>query len=125
MHHAMGQALVIPMNVLYHDNRDYHEFVLLLQAAAFVALALQSYGYTLDVSTRSGLAKMRCTITISWSTILYSRVLRFAVLAWRLAYNFYSDSNTIMLILGLCALTLMGLFNAMIFMDATKKLNKF
>merc|ERR1712232_434435 len=45
VHHAMGLSMVIPMNLLYHDDKHYHEFVFLLQAAAFAAMMLQSYGY--------------------------------------------------------------------------------
>merc|ERR1711879_87101 len=125
MHHAMGQALVIPMNLYYHDNRDYHEFVLLLQAAAFMAMALQNYGYTLDVSTKRGLMKMKITIAISWLAIVYSRVLRFVILAYRLARTFYADGNFTILSVAACVLILMGIFNAMLFMDATRKLRKF
>merc|ERR1712023_514681 len=79
VHHAMGLSMVVPMNLLYHDNKYYHEFVFLLQAAAFAAMMLQSYGYTLDVKTRKGLSQMIVTIIMSSLLILYSRVLRFAV----------------------------------------------
>jgi len=125
VHHAMGQAMVVPMNLLYHDSPDYHEFVFLLQAAAFVAMMLQSYGYTLNVQTNEGLLQMRVSITISWMTILYSRVVRFTILGYRLAHRFYSDGNWIMLYVGSSALVLMALFNLMIFADATQKLLKF
>lgn len=125
VHHAMGQSMAIPMNLYYADNRDYHEFVVLLQLAAFVAMSLQSYGYTLNVKTKTGLLKMKVSITISWLTILYSRDVRFAIVGYRLAKTFYVDGNMTMLYAGSFALLLMALFNTMIFLDATQKLLKF
>jgi len=125
MHHAMGQAMCIPMNMLYPDSPDYHEFVCLLQLAAFIAMGLQSYGYTLDVGTRSGLFQMKVTVTMSWVTIFYSRVLRFIVLGYRLINSFASDGNWTMLYVGCIVMVLMGFFNIMVFVDATAKLNKF
>eukprot|EP00930_Biecheleria_cincta_P005134 TRINITY_DN106057_c0_g1_i1.p1 TRINITY_DN106057_c0_g1~~TRINITY_DN106057_c0_g1_i1.p1 ORF type:complete len:343 (+),score=61.68 TRINITY_DN106057_c0_g1_i1:161-1189(+) len=125
VHHAMGQSMAIPMNLYYADNRDYHELVFLLQVAAFVALSLQSYGYTLNVKTKTGLFKIKVNIAISWLAILYSRVVRFAIVGYRLASTFYMDGNLRMLYVGISALVLMGLFNATIFLDATQKLVKF
>lgn len=125
VHHVMGQSMAIPMNLYYADNRDYHEFVFLLQFAAFVAMSLQSYGYTLNVKTKTGLLKMKVSITISWLTILYSRVVRFAIVGYRLANTFYADGNLWMLYVGSFAVILMALFNVMIFLDATQKLLKF
>lgn len=113
------------MNLYYADNRDYHEFVFLLQVAAFVAMSLQSYGYTLNVKTKAGLFKMKVSIAVSWLTILYSRVVRFAIVGYRLANTFYVDGNLGMLYVGSFALILMALFNFMIFLDATQKLVKF
>jgi len=96
----MGLSMVIPMNLLYHDNKYYHEFVFLLQAAAFAAMILQSYGYTLNVNTKEGLFRMRGTIIISWVLILYSRILRFGVVGYHLAQTFYMDGNQKMLFVG-------------------------
>merc|ERR1712107_221888 len=100
VHHAMGLSMVIPMNLLYHDNKCYHEFVFLLQAAAFVAMMLQSYGYTLDVKTKKGLFTMKGTLIISWVVILYSRILRFGIVGYRLAETFSMDGNQKMLAVG-------------------------
>mmetsp|Transcript_22067 Transcript_22067/g.39569 ORF Transcript_22067/g.39569 Transcript_22067/m.39569 type:complete len:314 (+) Transcript_22067:64-1005(+) len=125
VHHAMGQAMVIPMNILYADNPDYHEFVFLMQAAAFLAMMLQSYGYTLNVQTKEGLKKMQISIIVSWLTILYSRVVRFSVVGYRLARTFHSDGNWMMFYVGSSVLVLMGCFNVMMIVDATQKLIKF
>merc|ERR1712187_162434 len=125
MGHAMGLLMVIPMNLFYHDNKYYHEFVFLLQAAAFVAMMLQSYGYTLNVQTEEGLSKMRVTVIISWALILHSRILRFAFVGYRLTQTFYADGNHKMFALGSVVFSLMGLFNVAVFIDATSKLNKF
>lgn len=54
IHHAMGLCMVIPMNMYFNNNSHYHEFVFLLQFAAFFALGLSNYGYTLDITTVSG-----------------------------------------------------------------------
>merc|ERR1712187_1069826 len=125
MGHAMGLLMVIPMNLFYHDNKYYHEFVFLLQAAAFVAMMLQSYGSTLHVQTEEGLSKMRMTVITSWALILYSRILRFVVVAYRLTQTFLADGNHKMLVVGSVVLSLMGLFNVAVFIDATSKLYKF
>jgi hypothetical protein len=42
------------MNMYFNNNSHYHEFVFLLQFATFIALGLQNYGYTLDITTVSG-----------------------------------------------------------------------
>ena len=41
--------MVVPMNIALGDDRAYHEFVFLLQGAAFIALATQGYGFTLSL----------------------------------------------------------------------------
>merc|ERR1719443_1213451 len=111
----MGLSMVIPMNLLYHDDKDYHEFVFLLQAAAFAAMMLQSYGYTLNVKTKKGLFTMRGTIIISWVIILYSRILRFGIVGYRLTETFYMHGNQKMLVVGSVVLASMALFNLGIF----------
>merc|ERR1712187_232119 len=125
MGHAMGLSMVIPMNIFYHDNQYYHEFVFLLQAAAFAAMMLQSYGYTLNVQTEEGLSRMQLTVIVSWVVILYSRLLRFAFVGYRLTQTFYADGNHKIFVVSIVALSLMGLFNLGIFLDASAKLSKF
>ena len=74
----MGVSMILPMNVYFRDNRDYHEMVFLLQFGAFVAMFSQAYGYTLDVSTRdesardcstrsNGRATSGCILAVLWA----------------------------------------------------------
>jgi hypothetical protein len=125
IHHAMGLSMVIPMNIVYHDNVYYHEFVFLLQFAAFVALGLQNYGYTLDVKTASGLAQMKVCTGVTVSTMLWSRAGRYAMVGYYLITTMYADGNTKMLCLGAVVLGLMGLLNILMVVDGIGKFVKF
>jgi hypothetical protein len=125
IHHVMGMSMVVPMNIYYHDNAHYHEFILLLQFAAFVALALQNYGYTLDVKSKSGLAQMKIAVTIVFITILWSRVLRYGFIGYSLAVQFHADGHTFLFYWGSFVLCTMGLLNTLFFMDALGKFVKF
>jgi len=125
MHHAMGMGMVLPMNMAYRDSADYHEFVALLQLAAFFVIFLSNYGYTLDVKMSSGLKQMRACASITFAIILYTRWFRFALVAYRLVSTFSSDGNMTMLCGGGVAIALMGLFNILIALDSLKKLGKF
>eukprot|EP00931_Biecheleriopsis_adriatica_P107613 TRINITY_DN81935_c0_g1_i1.p1 TRINITY_DN81935_c0_g1~~TRINITY_DN81935_c0_g1_i1.p1 ORF type:complete len:355 (+),score=47.11 TRINITY_DN81935_c0_g1_i1:28-1065(+) len=125
LHHAMGMGMVLPMNIKYHDNAYYHELILLLQLAACVALTSQNYGYTLDVKTSSGLRSMKLCVSLTFVSILYSRVIRYVFVAYHLIWTFYSDSETAMLCAGALVTGLMGVLNVMFFADSTQKLIKF
>jgi len=125
IHHVMGQAMIIPMNIYYHDNEDYHEFVFLLQGAAFVSMMLQSYGYTLNVATMAGLRTMRLTVVISWLIVCYSRVVRYYIVGMQLSRRFYLDGHIMLFYVGSASLLLMSSVNLLIFVDATRKLAKF
>lgn len=125
LHHVAGQSLCIPMNIHYRTNRDYHEMVFLLQFAAFVALALQCYGFTLDVESRTGLRKMRGAVIILWLTVAYSRIVRYAVVGYRLLAAYRTDGHDAMLWAGCFAMATMSIINVLFFFDATCKLKKF
>jgi len=90
-HHAMGLGMVIPMNMVYGSNVYYHEFVFLLQGAAFVAMVSMQYGYTLDVRKRSDLLRMRVCVSVSFAAMLWSRLLRYVFVGYKLLSSFYAD----------------------------------
>ena len=50
-------------------------------------------GYTLDVAKAADLHKMRVTVALSFVSIVYSRVLRFAYVGYKLAMTFYTDGS--------------------------------
>eukprot|EP00931_Biecheleriopsis_adriatica_P074237 TRINITY_DN48341_c0_g1_i1.p1 TRINITY_DN48341_c0_g1~~TRINITY_DN48341_c0_g1_i1.p1 ORF type:complete len:363 (-),score=61.15 TRINITY_DN48341_c0_g1_i1:429-1517(-) len=125
IHHVMGQAMIVPMNIYYHDNSDYHEFVFLLQFAAFLSMMLTNYGYTLNVETASGLRTMRMTVATSWLIVCYSRVVRYCIVGMRLSRRFYLDGRIMLFYIGSASLLLMSLVNLLIFADSTRKLVKF
>ena len=125
VHHAMGQGLIVPMNLYYSQNVYYHEFVFLLQFAAFIAMGLQNIGYTLDVHTAAGLTKMKVLVVITWVTLIYSRGVRYAMVGYQLMATFRADGATHMLYAGGTVLGLMGLLNTLMILDGTAKLAKF
>lgn len=71
IHHAMGLCMIIPMNIHHSSNPSYHEFVFLLQFAAFVALGAGNYGSSLDIETTSGLFQMKIVCTIVLLVMTY------------------------------------------------------
>lgn len=125
MHHAMGMGMVLPMNMKYRDNVDYHEFIALLQLAAFFVISLSNYGYILDVKTSSGLNQMRVGASITVAIIFHTRLSRYAVVGYKLVSTFRSDGNMMMFWCGGTVIFLMGLFNLLVFLDSVKKLVKF
>jgi len=125
LHHAMGLSMVIPMNILYRDNPYYHEFVFLLQAAAFFAMAFQNYGFTLDVKTASGLKQMKVCVTCTVAVMLWSRGFRYAFIGYKLISGFYADGNTKMLCAGGLVLCMMGVLNTLFIADSMGKFVKF
>lgn len=125
LHHSMGLSMVIPMNMVYGDNRHYHEFVLLLQGAAFVAMLSQNYGFTLDVWSVSGLRQMKACVTVTLVTMLWSRLFRYAFIGYSLISTFVADGNAAMTYGGGSVLGLMGMLNCLFVMDACGKFLKF
>lgn len=67
--------MIIPMNLHYGSNASYHEFVFLLQFAAFVAMLSSAVGSSLDVSTPAGLFQMRLSVTITLVVMTWRSVL--------------------------------------------------
>jgi len=125
LHHAMGLGMVLPMNVYYPTNAYYHELVFLLQFAALVAMGAQQMGYLLDVKSASGLRTMKVYVTLTWVTLLWSRVLRYNYVCYSLLCEFYSSGNMALFWGGLSVTVAMSLINLLFFMDATGKLTKF
>lgn len=125
VHHALGLGMVIPMNLMHRDNVYYHELVFLLQFAAAVALALQHYGYSLDIKTKAGLFQMQISTLFTFVTIAYSRVFRFIYVLYKLVTYFYSDGDYAFLTSGITCSLLMGMMNLLMFLDATVKVKKF
>merc|ERR1711870_128022 len=113
------------MNIMYGNNRDYHEFVLLLQGAAFVAILSQNYGYTLDVKSASGLKQMKICVIVTLATMLWSRLFRYALIGYSLVSMFVADGNMAMTYCGGSMLGLMGAFNCLLIHDAYSKFFKF
>merc|ERR1712039_114114 len=120
-----GLSMVIPMNMMYGDNRYYHELVLLLQGAAFVALVCQNYGYTLDVKSASGLKKMKVSVTVTLVTMLWSRLFRYVFIGYSLVATFVADGSLALTLCGSSVLILMGLVNCLFVRDAFGKFFKF
>lgn len=125
LHHAMGLAMTIPMNLLYHDNVYYHEFVFLLQCASAFAMIMQSFGYTLDVKTADGLRWMKLSVSVTWLAIVWSRGVRYIVVGMELLRQSSRDGNMRMFCIGVVVLGAMGVMNGIFFVDATTKLRKF
>ena len=121
VHHAMGLSMVVPMNLALGDDRAYHEFVFLLQGAAFIALATQGYGFTLDVKTRGGLRTMKLISAFTVLVLLYSRGVRYVVVAAQLLRAIDGP----LWYVGANAVGLMGLLNLAMTGDAAAKFVKF
>jgi len=125
LHHTMGLSMVVPMNMYYGSNTYYHEFVFLLQGAAFIACLSQNYGYTLNCKTSSGLTQMKVCVSITLVTMLWSRLLRYSFVGFKLISTFYADDNKPMLYCGGSVLCLMSMLNILFVLDAVGKFAKF
>eukprot|EP00808_Paulinella_micropora_P007077 g65713.t1 len=125
LHHTMGLSMIIPMNLICPDNRDYHHLVSLLQFAAFLAMVCQQYGYTLDVSKPSDLFKMQVMCALVFLNLVYSRALAFGYTIYRLLMHFWSHGLMRLLVGGCIATTMMSVFNVVLLLDAHKRLLKF
>ena len=125
LHHAMGIGLVVPCNLYLPSSRNAHEFAMLLQGAAAAAVLLQNYGYTLNVATPSGLRRMKVSVCLVWGVILYSRVIRFAVLVLRLYFECREQGLEFLIVGGMTVVSTMLYINFIFLFDATKKLFRF
>ena len=124
-HHTMGTSMILPMNVYFRDSRDYHELVFLLQFGAFVAMFSQAYGYTLDVSTRGGLVRMRRAALWTFVSVLWSRGIRYVVIGARLLDAIRRAGHERMYTGGVAGLLGMMIFNAVVIADCARRLWKF
>ena len=121
----MGVSMILPMNVYFRDSRNYHEMVFLLQFGAFVAMFSQAYGYTLDVSTRDGLVRMRRAALWTFVSVLWSRGIRYVVIGLRLLDAIKRAGHERMYTGGLAGLFGMMIFNAVVIADCARRLWKF
>ena len=79
----------------------------------------------LDVSTKAGLWKMRAYILLSFVTVLWSRVFRYAYLILALMSDFIEAEDWGFVCGGAVAALLMSAFNVLVFVDTSAKLYKF
>ena len=125
MHHSCACCMVIPMNIFYRDNPYYAEISMLLQLAAFIAFVCQQYGFTLSMETHEGLRNMKISLSINLLIIIWSRVIRFAVLLQILLMTMWEDKNWFVLKFAVAPLICMTLFNVLVLMDSSMKFAKF
>lgn len=125
VHHAMGLSMVIPMNLWYGNNAYYHELVMCLQFAAAFALLLQQYSFTLDIKSAGGLRQMNVLCVVVFCIMCYTRVYRYAIVAYGLCSDFHANGHTGMLVAGVAVVASMSLLNILFVVDATTKLAKF
>jgi len=124
-HHVMGICLAMPMNLHHRDLPMYHEAILSLQGAAFVAFSAKAYGNTLDVSHSSELAQMRACTLVDAAVMIWTRGLRFAWLAVHILSEFRTQGQATMFYGGCAAAALMGMFNLLVIVDSVSKFAKF
>ena len=124
-HHSAACMAVIPMNITYPDNTYWHEIFCIIQLGSFVLMFLQQYGYTLNVQTKDGLAKMKIAISISFLTCLWTRVIRYTSLLKILFDTFADDSNWGLIKYGAVPSVLLSLFNIALMTDTWQKFTKF
>jgi hypothetical protein len=124
IHHAMGMSLVVPMNIYYSDNYWYFYLVLLLQLAAFVAMFIQNYGFTLDITTQKGLCQMKVAVTVVFVVMWFSRGIGYAYVIYKLLCAFWA-TNIHFFIVGCAVAFLMSLLNMLFIVDCSGKFKKF
>lgn len=125
MHHSCAQCMVMPLNLYYPDNVYYHEGIFLLQGCSIGAMALQQYGYTLDIKTPEGLTKMKIATAASLGLMTWGRLVRYGFVWWKLITTFKEDQNTFVLKLALPPVVLLSLFNVALLGDCLEKFLKF
>ena len=124
-HHSAAWCMVIPMNIFYPYHIYFHEVVCIVSLGAFVVSFLQQYGHTLNVETQEGLTKMKISVTISFFTVLWTRVLRYAWLSKMIYDTLLEDENWFILRCFAAPAILMNCINASIFKDGSEKFRKF
>lgn len=125
LHHSCALSLVLPLNVHYPDDTDYHEGIMLLQIAAFFAFSAQMFSWTLDIKTQKGLSQMKIAVFLSWATIMWSRALRYAFVWYKLFGKFMAEEDPFLRNMAVAPIIGMSLVNIPIVLDNTRKLWKF
>merc|ERR1719240_2397738 len=115
----MGLGMAIPMNLSFASEPYFHEMVFLLQFAAAFALMTQNYGYTLDTKSAGGLLRMKVAVTLTLAVLVYSRVLRFAFLGYKLLGIAYASGSMTLFAGGATVICTMSLLNSLFVVDAT------
>ena len=124
-HHSASCSAVIPMNIGYTNYQAWHEGFCIVQLGSFILLFLQQYGYTLDVETKEGLNKMKLAISISFFTCLWTRIIRYSMILFIMATDFYADKAWVFLCVGVVPSVLLSIFNILVMKDAWQKFSKF
>ena len=125
LHHTMASCLVVPANLFVRDSAAYHEFVLLLQAAAAVEKAAQQYSFTLDTSRRPDLIRMRLTALAVLASGVWARGLRFVWLGSELLHLSWSRQRHRLAAAFAVSLLFLRLFDVLLLIDASVKVVKF
>merc|ERR1712051_71858 len=125
MHHSAAQMMVLPLNLYYPENVYYHEGVFLLQFAAIVVFSIQQYGWTLDITTPTGLRRMKISTGACLGIMTWGRVVRYGYVWWKLISTFIEDQNSIVLKLALPPIVMLSLFNVALMADCFQKFRKF
>ena len=125
IHHAMGQLMVVPMNLYYGSNSSYHELVFLLQSGAAFAGLVQQFGYTLNLTEARDLRQMQVCSSVTWLVWLWTRGVRFTAVGGTLLATLRADGARVMWGTGGVVLGLMGVFNLLVLIEASAKLRKY
>lgn len=125
LHHTAAFCMVIPLNLYYPDFVEAHEISFLLQGAYFLALLLQHYGCTLDVTTSKGLKQMKISTLIVFFIFAWSRLVRYFWLAWIIGERLWSDGNMTIFKLFCIPLVCLSFINVFFLLDALDKLITF
>ncbi len=125
LHHCLGLSMVLPMTMIARDSKLFHEGVLLLEGAAFVSLLLQQYGYCLDVKSAQGALQMALIVTVNFTCIMYTRLVRFCPLALEILYEIIKLESYAIFLVALMGASTMGYFNSFLVKDVSLKLKKF
>ena len=124
-HHSASCTSVIPMNITYPNSCYWHEGFCWVQLGSFTLLFLQQYGYTLDVEMPEELTKMKISISISFFTSIWTRVIRYSWILILLINMLMQDEQWILLYVGITPAILLSIFNAIVVKDAWQKFVKF
>lgn len=126
MHHAMQWALVIPMNLYYSELAGYHELVFMLEGAAGVAMLINFYGYTLDVSKKGECLQMVITNAFGLVVMAYTRAMHYWVSLFKCLSHFYAEGCWVVLVVGvLCGACMMPYIGLAFIPQQWSKLLKF